>query len=163
MKTKFVYWCVALVLLSILNAQVSTAFAQGTAFTYQGRLNNGTNPATGSFDLTFSLFGVSSGGSSLAGPVTNTAVGVTNGLFTVMVDFGAGVFTGSSNWLSIGVRTNGGGAFTALTPRQQVTPTPYAIFAESANAAGLTGAVPAGDLTGVSGSGLISLNASQLT
>lgn len=163
MKTKFVYWCVALVLLSILNAQVSTAFAQGTAFTYQGRLNNGTNPATGNFDLTFSLFGVSSGGSSLAGPVTNTAVGVTNGLFTVMVDFGAGVFTGSSNWLSIGVRTNGGGAFTALTPREQVTPTPYAIFAESANAAGLTGAVPAGDLTGVSGSGLISLNASQLT
>ena len=163
MKTKFVYWCVALVLLSILNAQVSTAFAQGTAFTYQGRLNNGTNPATGSFDLTFSLFGVSSGGSSLAGPVTNTAVGVTNGLFTVMVDFGAGVFTGSSNWLSIGVRTNGGGAFTALTPREQVTPTPYAIFAEPANAAGLTGAVPAGDLTGVSGSGLISLNASQLT
>jgi hypothetical protein len=163
MKTKFVYWCVALVLLSILNAQVSTAFAQGTAFTYQGRLNNGTNPATGSFDLTFSLFGVSSGGSSLAGPVTNTAVGVTNGLFTVMVDFGAGVFTGSSNWLSIGVRTNGGGAFTALTPRQQLTPTPYAIFAETANAAGLTGAVPAGDLTGVSGSGLISLNASQLT
>ena len=153
----------ALLALSTLNSQLATAHAQGTAFTYQGRLNNGTNPATGSFDLTFSLFGVSSGGSSLAGPVTNTAVGVTNGLFTVMVDFGAGVFTGSSNWLSIGVRTNGGGAFTALTPRQQVTPTPYAIFAESANAAGLTGAVPAGDLTGVSGSGLISLNASQLT
>src|ERR1039457_7092725 len=127
--------------------------AQGTGFTYQGRLNTGTNPATGTYDLTFSLYGVSSGGSYLAGPVHTTGVGVTNGLFTVLVDFGAGVFTGGSNWLSIGVRTNGGGAFTPLTPREQVTPAPYAIFAESASAAGLSGTIPAADLTGANGRG----------
>ena len=136
--------------------------AQGTGFTYQGRLNTGTNPATGTYDLTFSLYGVSSGGSSLAGPVNTTGVGVTNGLFTVLVDFGAGVFTGGSNWLSIGVRTNGGGAFTPLTPREQVTPAPYAIFAESASAAGLSGTIPAADLTGVNGSGLTGVNAATL-
>src|ERR1039458_5492604 len=136
--------------------------AQGTGFTYQGRLNTGTNPATGTFDLTFSLYGVSSGGSPLAGPVNTTGVGVTNGLFTVLVDFGAGVFTGGSNWLSIGVRTNGGGAFTPLTTREQVTPAPYAIFAESASAAGLSGTIPAADLTGVNGSGLTGVNAATL-
>src|SRR5256885_12369926 len=40
-----------LVLLSTLNSQLSTVLAQGTAFTYQGRLNNGANPATGSYDM----------------------------------------------------------------------------------------------------------------
>jgi hypothetical protein len=181
MKTKLhhLFTALALLALSTLNAQFSTAFAQGTAFTYQGHLNSGTNPANGSYDLAFSLFNASTGGSSLAGPVTNTAVAVSDGLFTIMVDFGAGVFTGGSNWLNIGVRTNGSGAFTSLTPRQQLTPTPYAIFAESANAAGLIGNIPSGDLSGTygnpltlnnagntiagKGSGLTSLNASQLT
>ena len=138
------------------------AHAQGTGFTYQGRLNSGTNPATGTYDLTFSLYDVSSGGSPVAGPVNTGGGGVTNGLFTVLVDFGAGVFTGGSNWLSIGVRTNGGGTFTTLTPREQVTPAPYAIFAESASAAGLSGTIPAADLTGVNGSGLTGVNAATL-
>ncbi len=130
--------------------------AQGTAFTYQGRLNTGTNPATGPYDLTFSLFAASSGGATYAGPVTNTAVGVTNGLFTTMIDFGPGVFTGGSNWLSIGVRTNGGTTFTTLTPRQQLTPTPYAIFANSAS--NLLGTVPATQLSGTVVNGQLANN-----
>lgn len=32
-------------------AQLSTCFAQGTAFTYQGQLNDGANPASGIYDL----------------------------------------------------------------------------------------------------------------
>ena len=40
------------------------------------------------------------------------------------------------------METNGGGSFTTLTPRQGVTPAPYAIFAEGANAAGLSGTIP---------------------
>jgi hypothetical protein len=145
------FYCLfaTLALLAALNSPLATAFAQGTVFTYQGRLNNGTNPVTGLYDLKFHLYDSSGGGSILGGPVTNTAVPVTNGLFTVMVDFGAGVFTGGSNWLQIGVRLNGGAGFSALSPRNQVTPTPYAIFAETANAAGLTGTVPVGDLSGV--------------
>ena len=148
-----------LLALSTLNSQLSTAFAQGTAFTYQGRLNSGTNPANGIYDLKLLLYDASTGGSILAGPVTNTAVAVTNGLFTMIIDFGNGVFTGSSNWLHIGVRTNGSGAFTVLTPRQQVTPTPYAIFAESANAAGLSGTIPTGDLSGTYGNAVTLNNA----
>jgi hypothetical protein len=141
MKSKLHSLFIALTLI----AGVQHAAAQGNSFTYQGRLNTGTNPVTGLFDLTFSLYNDSVGSSLRAGPVTNSAVPVTNGLFTVLVNFGAGVFTGSSNWLSIGVRSNGTAvAFSPLTPLQQVTPTPYAIFAEGANAAGLSGSIPPG-------------------
>ena len=117
-----------LMLLSTLNSQLSAAFAQGTAFTYQVQLQNNGSLASGTFNLTFTLFGVNTGGSSVAGPVTNNAVVITNGLFTVTIDFGAGVFTGQTNWLQIGVETNGASSFTTLTPRQQLIPTPYAIL-----------------------------------
>ena len=90
-KLKLIEGAAMLFLLSSLNLQLSTAFAQGTAFTYQGRLQNNGSPASGTYNLTFSLFNVSSGGTAVAGPVTNSAVTVTNGLFTVAIDFGAGV------------------------------------------------------------------------
>ena len=70
-----------------LCASLHQAAAQGTAFTYQGRLNDGSGPANGLYDLTFNLYNTSSGGSAVAGPVTLTATGVTNGLFTVALDF----------------------------------------------------------------------------
>src|SRR6266581_5249065 len=123
MKNKPFATLVTLALLSTLNFQLS-AFAQGTAFTYQGRLNDGANLANGNYDLTFVLFGVASGGSPVAGPLTNSSVGVSNGLFTVLLDFGAGVFNGNSRWLEIAVRPTGGGTFTTLNPRQQIRPRP---------------------------------------
>ena len=133
-----------LLALSTLNPQLSTLHAQGTAFTYQGRLNSGTSPANGSYDLTFSLFDVNSGGSAVAGPLATNAVAVSNGLFTVALDFGPGVFNGAEYWLEIGVRTNGGGAFNTLAPRQQLTPSPYAIYAENVTASGISGTHPGG-------------------
>ena len=128
-------------------AQPETSFAQGTAFTYQGRLQNNGSPASGTYNLTFSLFNTNTSGVSIAGPVTNNAVVVTNGLFTVLIDFGPGAFTGQTNWLEIAVETNGVNTFTTLTPRQQLTPTPYAIYAESAS--GLSGTLSASQLTSV--------------
>ena len=68
----------------------------------------------------------------VAGPLINSATGVTDGLFTVTLDFGGGVFVGTPYWLEIGVRTNGGGSFATLNPRQPLTPSPYAIFAGTA-------------------------------
>ena len=134
--------------LALLVAQAPTSlFAQGTAFTYQGRLNSGGAPANGSYDLAFTLFNSNGGGPSLAGPVTNTAVSVTNGLFTTLVDFGPGVFIGGSNWLQIAVSTNAANAFFTLTPLQQVTPTPYALLAGGAS--NLLGTLPASQLSGV--------------
>jgi len=147
-----------------LFAAAERAQAQGTAFTYQGQLTLNGGPANGNFDFKFDSWNAASGGGVIGQPVTNTMVAVSNGLFITVIDFGAGGFTGATNWLRIQVRTNGGGAFNALSPRQELTPTPYAIYAETANAAGLSGTIPAGNLnlSGVSGSGLTSLNASQL-
>ena len=150
-KFKFITWAARLVLLSTFTtfyvAQFSPVFAQGTAFNYQGRLNEGTNPANGSYDLTFTIYGGLTGGSPVAGPATNSAIGVSNGLFSVTLDFGAGVFTGPDRWLEIGVRTNGTGAFSVLAPRQPITPVPYAIMANSAS--NLLGILPAAQLTSI--------------
>jgi len=127
------------------------AHAQGTAFTYQGRLNSGGTPANGSYDLAFTLFTTNVTGSPLAGPVTNTAVTATNGLFTTLVDFGPGRFTSTSNWLEIAVRTNSLDSFVPLTPRQQLTPVPYALFAGAAS--NLMGLLPMAQLSGTLAAG----------
>src|SRR5208283_3180791 len=132
---------IALVLLSALNSQLSTALAQGTAFTYQGQLQNNGSPASGTYNLQFTLYTNNVGGTAVAGPVTNNGVLVTNGLFTTMVDFGASVWNGETNWLQIGVATNGAASFTPLTPYQELTPTPYAIYAENVPASGISGAL----------------------
>jgi len=92
-----------------------------TAFTYQCHLNDVPNPATGSFDLKFTLFDTGNGGVFIAGPITNSPVAVSNGLFTVSLDFGGGVFTGTERWLEIGVRSNGVRDFTSLGPHQLLT------------------------------------------
>jgi len=136
----------AFTFLCAFNFQLSIAHAQGTAFSYQGRLSGNGSPASGSYDLQFTLYTTNITGTALAGPVTNTAVAVTNGLFTTLVNFGPGVFTGMSNWLQLAVSTNGANNFSTLAPRQQVTPTPYALYAGSANASNLVGTVPATQL-----------------
>jgi N-acetylneuraminic acid mutarotase len=131
----------ACLLLSTLHPQLSTVFAQGTAFTYQGRLNDGVNPASGIYDLRFTIYDLPGAGAAVAGPLTNAPVAVSNGLFTVALDFGA-VFNGAPRWLEIGVRPGGGaGDFTTLSPRQAISPTPYAMFATTA------GTVPNGAIT----------------
>jgi photosystem II stability/assembly factor-like uncharacterized protein len=133
--------------LSAFNLQPSTAFAQGTtAFSYQGRLNNNGSPANGLYDLRFIVWDALTNGNIVAGPVTNSATSVTNGLFAVTLDFGGGVFTGPARWLQLDARTNGNGAFTTLLPRQPITPTPYAIMANSAS--NLLGTLPATQLSG---------------
>lgn len=105
--------------------------------------------------MRFSLWTAASGGTDVTVFITNAPIGVNNGVFTTSIDFGSGVFTGTAYWMQVGVRTNGfSGGYSSLSPRQQLTPTPYAIFAEGANGANLVGTIPAGDLTGVSGTGL---------
>ena len=124
-------WLAVLAILVIVNQ--STAFAQGTAFTYNGRLNDGASPANGNYDLSFTLYNALTNGTGY-GALTNAATPVTNGLFTVTLDFG-GVFNGSNYWLELAARTNGGAAFSTLSPRQPLTPTPYAIYAANSGSA----------------------------
>ena len=80
------------------SAAAVTAAAQSTAFTYQGLLNDGGNPANGSYDLAFGLWNNSSGPTQLGGTVTNIATVVSNGSFSVIMDFGAN-FPGADRWL----------------------------------------------------------------
>lgn len=145
---------IALLALTSLLGAANSLHAQGTAFTYQGRLQDGTNHATGTYDFTFTIWTNASGPSQVGNTVTNIATGVSNGLFTATMDFGGGVFDGNPRWLEIGVRTNGGGVFTTLSPRQALTAAPYAIHAGSVNAAGINGTIPAASI----GSGTITSN-----
>ena len=118
--------------------------AQTSAFTYQGRLDHAGSPANGSYDFRFTIYNAATDGSAISGSVTNDATTVSNGLFTVTLDFGSVPFDGNNRWLDIGVRTNGGGdPFTSLNPRQPITSAPYAI-----TAARLSGTVPNGGIGG---------------
>ncbi len=128
-------------------AETTVLRGQGTAFTYQGHLSAGGSPASGNYDLTFTIYdSANEPGNVIAAPLTNSATAVNNGLFLVDLDFGGEVFTGPPRWLQIGVRTNGGGAFTALNPRQPLLAVPYAILANAAS--NVLGNIPASQLSG---------------
>lgn len=128
MKTKLKF----LALCPLLSALCFTARAQTPAFTFQGQLTSGAGNANGSYDLRFAVYDANVAGNFIAGPITNAATTVSNGLFTVALNFGA-VFTGTNYWVELGVRTNGGGSFATLVPRQSLTPAPYALYAPQAS------------------------------
>src|SRR5258706_11977280 len=85
MKTKpFTF---LLTLLSLL-AGVHSAAAQGTAFTYQGRLNGPNGPANGSYDFTFAIYDLPTGNGGFAIP-NKLPTPLSNGLFPMTLDFGS--------------------------------------------------------------------------
>ena len=153
----------------LLLAGGNWATAQGTTFTYQGRLSDGANPANGSYDLMFTLWNAASGPAQIGDIITSAATTVSNGLFTVALDFG-NQFPGGDRWLEIGVRPNGGGAFLTLSPRQHLTATPYAITAGNVVSGGIAAGAysnavtfnnPANQFIGAfkgNGSGLTNMN-----
>ena len=129
MKLHIISFLFAALLTAAIPADSS---AQSSAFTYQGRLTTNNAPAIGRFDFEFSLFSAESGGTPVNGPLALPGVGVTNGLFTVTLNFGSDAFAEQPLWLGITVRPMGGGTFTPLNPRQPITPTPYAVSAQTA-------------------------------
>ncbi len=132
-------------LLAVLGALFAAgpAHAQGSAFTYQGRLASGAVPADGSYDFEFRLFDALAGGSQQGSTQAVAGVVVSGGLFTVGLNFG-GAFDGSPRFLQIAVRPAGGGAFTTIAPRQPITSSPYAVRAATAGNALQLGGVAAG-------------------
>jgi len=155
MKTNHLFARGLLLVFATLDVQLATTFAQGTAFTYQGRLNDAGGPASGTYDLRFAIYDATTAGRMQGSRLTNSATAVSNGLFTVTLDFGAGMFFGADRWLEVGVRTNGAADFITLSSRQSLTPAPYAVFANTASnllgtlpAAQLTGSIPASQLSG---------------
>ena len=108
----------------------------GTAFTYQGQLSDAGLPATGTYDLQFKLFDAATAGAQVGSTVLRGDVAVSGGQFVVNLDFGATPFAGQSRFLEIGVRPGASsGAYTLLGSRQELTPSPNALFATSAASA----------------------------
>jgi hypothetical protein len=148
--------CLPLLSLLLFSSVVPT-FGQGTAFTYQGRLNSNSVPAHGDFELMFLVFSNNLGGVAIADAVIKNPVAVSNGLFVVSLDFGTNAFTGGARWLQIAVG-NGAGSYVTLVPRQPLTPTPYAIQAANAGMANFaTTATTAGSVAAANITGTISL------
>ena len=103
--------------------------AQTTAFTYQGRLTGGGSPASGPFDFIFRLHDLPSGGSQIGGDVTRDDVQVTNGMFTVDLNFGTSPFASTAgHYLEVAVRAGAStGAYTTLASRQPITSPSYEV------------------------------------
>src|ERR1017187_4332696 len=173
MKNKLIL-ILTLALLSTLNSQLSTLLAQGTAFTYQGRLNDINGPGNGIYDFIFIVYPDTNTSLPLVSGYPVAAVPVSNGLFVATIDFGSGVFNGSDRWLGISVRTNGAAVYAPLSPRQKITPTPYAVLAQTVAIGGLAAGTysnaftlnnPANQMTGAftgNGGGLTNIGATTL-
>jgi hypothetical protein len=100
----------------------------GTGFTYQGHLEDGSNPANGSYDFEFLLYDAAAAGVQVGSTLAPGDVAVSDGFFTLQLDFGAGAFGGGERWLQVNVRPgSSSGAYTPLTPRQKIAPAPYAL------------------------------------
>ena len=97
------------VLLLLLFTSV-TALGQSSVFSYQGRLTDNGNPADGLFDMQFKLFNTATVGTGTQfGTTISQTLQVTNGAFSVQLDFGAcpACFDGAARFLEIGLRPTG--------------------------------------------------------
>ncbi len=115
----------------------ASAFAQSTAFTYQGQLNDGGTPAQGLYDFRFRLFDAATNGTLIGSSQCVDNVTVKDGVFTATIDFGSQFNTTTPRFLDIQVRKDTGldcstGTYSLLSPRQPITATPAASQAASA-------------------------------
>jgi hypothetical protein len=127
-------------------ASPALAVPVGSAFTYQGRLADGANPANGPHDLRFVLYDAAVGGAQVGSIVTLDDVPVVEGLFAVPLDFGPDPFRGDARWLEIAVRPGAStGAYAVVGARQELRPAPNAMFSRSSAEvqwSGVTGKPP---------------------
>ena len=113
---------------ALLVAGLSPAAEADTVFTYQGQLDHMGAPFTGAADIRFHIWTEAHGGARVGEIVSYTDLAVTNGLFTVELDFGADALNSGAEWLQIDARLTGSGAqYQPLSPRQRITSAPYAV------------------------------------
>ncbi|NIP54593.1 MAG: hypothetical protein GWN67_21140 [Phycisphaerae bacterium] len=115
---------------------VLTESAIGTGFIYQGRLIDADYPADDNYDFRFELYNDMTAGMQQGTTIYRDDVGVSDGYFTTDLDFGTGVFDSNALWLEISVRpddVNDPNLYTRLSPRQRITPIPYAVHASSSD------------------------------
>ncbi len=138
-------WVGVLALVAVLAVAVGTGGAQngepaqvtapmGTGFTYQGLLSQAGVPVDGTCAFRFTLWSAQTSGSQVAGPVTVSGVEVTGGYFKAVVDLGEAPFAGEGRWLQIEVSCAPPYTAFELIGRQELTATPYALYARSTGA-----------------------------
>lgn len=122
-----------LCLSATVNAQAPDGVPKGLSglgFTYQGQLRNAGSLVNTLCDLQFSLWDAEDLGNQIGTTEEQTGVVVSNGLFSVQLNqtaaFGTTAMNGMPRWLSIGVKCAGDAGYTELSPRQPLTPSPYA-------------------------------------
>lgn len=121
-----------------------------SVFTYQGRLKNGGGDVNGTADLQFTFFYTDTGGTALSAPWVVLNHPVVGGIFTTEVEMPPLVDPGLTWWLEIAVRhPAGSGAYHTLTPRQRVTTTPRARFADTCDQISAIAQVPWNQISGV--------------
>lgn len=109
-----------------------------TAFRYQGQLKHGSVPLSATCDMMFALWNDPNETDAAAGRVgepilfnddllTGDPVEVAGGLFAVELDFGGDVFGAEDLWLEVQIDCVRGDdtSMIALSPRQQITASPY--------------------------------------
>lgn len=116
--------------LSWWGALAAAAAPFGSSFTFQGRLNGTNGLAQGQHDFEFGLWDRKAGGSHLGG-LALSQVEVSNGLFTVDLDFGTNVFAGGAvRFVEVAVKRSADtNDPVVLLPRTRVAPAPYAVTA----------------------------------
>jgi hypothetical protein len=115
-----------MVLVSVFAASAALAGPMTNAFTYQGMLKDAGVAANDDYDFQFKLYDAAALGTQKGVTINVNNKTVTDGLFTVELDFTEAIFDGVERWLQIGVRPwDSGGAYTVL-PRQKITPAPVA-------------------------------------
>jgi hypothetical protein len=109
------------------------AVAQPGLPTFQGSLASSGLPATGTYDIRFSLFAAATGGTALQSGIVSD-VAVSNGLFSTTLPFDPNLYSATlPRWIGIEVRTAGSTTFTALTPRLALSPAPSALSMPGVN------------------------------
>ena len=118
----------------LVSSASELAAPMGTNFTYQGQLQDDNGPVNNLCDFEFRMFASPGGSDEIWEPVPRHNVKVEEGYFSVNdLDFGAETIQGEARYLEIGVRCPAGaGSYEKLSPRQELTAAPYALYAQNA-------------------------------
>jgi len=110
----------------------AAAFAQSSAFNYQGKLTESGAASNGTYLFQFKLYDAAGGGAQVGTTLNDISINVTDGTFSTELNFGSNAFTGGDRYIEISVKKTAGDQYTLLTPRQKVNSSPYATKALNA-------------------------------
>ena len=109
-----------------VSSPITLAGTVASKISYQGRLTDVSgDPLEGSHNLVFQLWDDATAGNQVGSNIVKNNVPVSSGLFTVELDVPQAAFNGQALWLRIQVDGQW------LSPRQELLPVPYALYAVS--------------------------------